>query len=61
MNYPPDNADITARIRLELEELARVERRELAIRLVALALDAITPAEWGPVLEEGIERAIGYR
>jgi hypothetical protein len=61
VNYPPDNADITARIRLELEELARVDREELAIRLVALALDAIRPADWGPVLERAIERAIGFR
>lgn len=61
MNYPPDNADVTARIRLELEELARVDRLECAIRLIALALDCIRPAEWGPVLEQAIERAIGFR
>jgi hypothetical protein len=61
VTYPPDNADITARIRLELEELARVDRLECAIRLIAIALDATRPADWGPVLEAGIERAIGFR
>jgi hypothetical protein len=61
VTYPPDNADVTARLRLELEELARVDRRECAIRLIVLALDAMRPADWGPVLEEGIERAIGLR
>lgn len=61
MKYPPDNADITARLRLELEELARVDRLECAIRLIALALDSTRPADWGPVLETAIERAIGFR
>lgn len=61
MTYPPDNADVTARLRLELERLATCTREECAITLIAIALDATRPAQWGEVLEAAIERAIGFR
>jgi hypothetical protein len=61
VSYPPDNADVVARLRLELARLATCSREECAITLIAIALDATRPAQWGAVLETAIERAIGYR
>jgi len=56
---PPDNADVVAQLRLELPELAIIDRYEMATRLITIALTAIPAPMRSVIVREATIRAEG--